>query len=71
MVQAIGDRAEAVAAVGIAAMPPRRFGVAVQADADLDMKALERLEHRPVEEGAVCLQRQVHLRRYPSMECFR
>ncbi len=52
-------------------MPPRRFGVAVQADADLDLKALERLEHRPVEEGTVGLQRKVHLRRYPGMKCFR
>ena len=54
-VQAIGDRVEAVAAVGIATMSPRRFGVAVQADADLDVKTLEGLEHRPVEEGAVGL----------------
>jgi hypothetical protein len=58
-------------AVGIAAVPTRRFGVAVQADTDLDMKALERLEHRPVEEGPVGLQRQVNLGRYPGKECRR
>ena len=56
-VQTIGDRIEAVAAVGIAAVSSRRFGVAVQADTDLDIKALERLEHRPVEESPVGLQR--------------
>jgi hypothetical protein len=33
------------------------------------MKALEHFEHRPVEEGTVGLQRQVHLRRYPGTEC--
>lgn len=70
-VQAIGDRAEAVTAVGIAAVPPRRFGVAVQADTDLDMKPLERLEHGPLEQGPVGLQRQVHLRRHPGRECLR
>lgn len=68
-IQAIGDRAEAVAAVGIAAVSSCRFGVAVQADADLDMKALERLEHRPVEQGPIGLQRQVHPPRHPSEEC--
>lgn len=68
-IQAICDRAEAVAAVGIAAVSSRRFGVAVQADADLDMKALERLERRPVEQGPVGLQRQVHPSRHPSEEC--
>jgi hypothetical protein len=35
-VQAIGDRVEAVAAVGVATMPPGRFGVAIKADADPD-----------------------------------
>jgi hypothetical protein len=70
-IQAIGDRSEAVMAVGIAAVPPRRFGVAVQADTDLDMKAFERLEHRPFEQGPVGLHRQVHLRRHPGRERLR
>ena len=56
-VQTIGDRIEAVAAVGVAAVLSRRFGVAVQADTDLDMKSLKRLEHRSVEESSVGLQR--------------
>lgn len=68
-IQAIGDRIEAVAAVGIAAVSSRRFGVAVQADADLDVKALERLEHRPVEQNPVGLQRQVHLPRHLVGKC--
>lgn len=70
-IQAIGDRAEAIMAVGVAAVAAHRFGVTVQADTDLDMKALERLEHRPFEHGPVGLQRQVHLRRHPGRECLR
>jgi hypothetical protein len=49
-------------------MPPGRLGVAIHADTDPDTKTLERLEHRPVEEGAVGLHRNVHLRRYPGTE---
>ena len=49
-------------------MLPGGFGVAIQADTDPDAKALERLEHRPVEESAVGLQRHIHLRRYPGTE---
>jgi hypothetical protein len=66
--QAVGDRVEAVAAVGVPAMPPGRFGIAVETDADLDPQALEHLEHGPVEKGAVGLEGNVHLRRYLGLE---
>jgi len=35
----------------------------------LDVKALDRLEHRPVEESPIGLQRQVHLPRHPVGKC--
>jgi hypothetical protein len=59
--QAIGNRAVAVGAVGVAAMPVRRFGIAIQANADADAEALERFKHRPAEQGPVGLHGHVHL----------
>jgi len=67
-VQAIGDSVEAVAPVCVATVPPGRFGVAIQADADLDPHALERLEHGQVEESAVGLDGDVHLRGDPGAQ---
>ena len=55
-----GDRGEAVAAVRVEPVPAGRFGVSVQADADPDPQALERGQHRTVEESAVGLQGDVH-----------
>ena len=60
-VKAVGHRVEAVAAIGVQPVAPRRLGVTVQADAYLDAEALERGEHRPVEQGPVRLKGHVHL----------
>ena len=60
-VKAVGDRVEAVPAIGVQPVAPRRLGVTVQADAYLDAEALERGEHRPVEQGPVRLKGHVHL----------
>jgi hypothetical protein len=62
------DRVETVAAISVAPVPPGRLGVTVQAHANSDSKALERGEHRPVEESAVRLEGDVHLRGDRSME---
>jgi hypothetical protein len=60
-VEAVGDRVEAVAAIGVAPVPAGRLGVPVQADAYPDPQALQRGEHRTVKEGAVGLEAHVHL----------
>jgi hypothetical protein len=67
-VKAPGDGVEAVAAVGVATVPPDRLGVPVQADPDPDPQALERGQHRTVEQGAVRLHGHVHLGRHPVTE---
>ncbi len=59
--EAISDRVEAAAAVGVAPVSSGRLRVAVKADADSDAQALEHGQHRTVEEGAVGLHGHVHL----------
>jgi hypothetical protein len=54
-VQAVGHRAEAADAAGVAAVPGGGFGVAVKADADADTLTGQRLKHRPGQQGAVGL----------------
>jgi hypothetical protein len=60
-VKASGNRVETVAAAPVGPMSPGRLGVPVQADAYLDPQALERGEHRTVQQRAVSLQGHVHL----------
>jgi len=60
-VKAVSDRIETVPAIGVAPVPPGRFGVPVQADAYLDLKALQCGQHRAVEESSVGLEGDVHL----------
>jgi len=43
-------------------MPPGRLGVAVQADADADAQALERLKHGPAEQCAIGLHGHIDFR---------
>ena len=59
-IEAVGHRIEAIAAIGVQAVPPGCLGVPVEADAYLDPEALQRREHRPVEEGSVGLEGHVH-----------
>jgi hypothetical protein len=49
-------------------VPPHRLRVAVQADAYLDPQALERSQHRTVQERPVGLQGHVHLGRHAGTE---
>jgi hypothetical protein len=60
-VKAVGHDVEAVAAVGVAPVPPGRLGVPVEAYADPGPQAPQRGEHRTVEESAVGLEGNVHL----------
>ena len=63
-VQRAGDIVEAVAAIRVAAMPPRRVGVAVEADAYADPGALEDFKHRATQQSAIGLHGHVHPRRH-------
>jgi hypothetical protein len=60
-VETVGHRVEAVAAVGVAPVPPGRLGIPVQADTDPDAQVLQRGQHRAVKQRAVGLDGQVHL----------
>jgi hypothetical protein len=66
--KASGDRVEAAAAVPVGPVPTGGLGVTVEANADLDPQALERGEHRTVEQRAVGLQGDVHLGGYGGAE---
>jgi hypothetical protein len=68
LVKAPGDRVETAAAVTVTPVPPGRLGVTVEANAHLDPQALERGEHRPVQQRAVGLQGHVHLGGYGGAE---
>ena len=61
-IQAVGDRAETVASVGVAAVPARCLSIAVEADANADPESLQDLEQRAAKQGAIGLHGHVHLR---------
>ena len=67
-VQSIRDGTKAVAAAGVAAVPPGSFGIAIEADTDPGAGLLEHVQHGPVQQRAVGLDGHVHARRYLSAE---